>query len=99
MPEMPPQTTPVWFITGCYTGFGRQLAGLVLHRGYRAVLTARGGGDYQSSRGACAATWTSGKKRRLTPTFRRAAPLQVTGHRRRSSAGEDEGEQGRSFRF
>jgi NAD(P)-dependent dehydrogenase (short-subunit alcohol dehydrogenase family) len=41
MPEMPPQTTPVWFITGCSTGFGRQLAGLVLHRGYRAVVTAR----------------------------------------------------------
>jgi NAD(P)-dependent dehydrogenase (short-subunit alcohol dehydrogenase family) len=32
---------PVWFITGCSTGFGRELAQLVLDRGYRAVVTAR----------------------------------------------------------
>lgn len=32
---------PVWFITGCSTGFGRELAALVLERGYRAVVTAR----------------------------------------------------------
>ncbi|MDQ6768464.1 MAG: oxidoreductase [Gemmatimonadota bacterium] len=31
----------VWFITGCSTGFGRELAKLVLERGYRAVVTAR----------------------------------------------------------
>ncbi|AQS87885.1 short-chain dehydrogenase [Neoasaia chiangmaiensis NBRC 101099] len=31
----------VWFITGCSTGFGRDLAGLVLERGERAVITAR----------------------------------------------------------
>lgn len=31
----------VWFITGCSTGFGRELARLVLDRGYRAVVTAR----------------------------------------------------------
>src|SRR6202011_2910114 len=31
----------VWFITGCSTGFGRELAKLVLDRGYRAVITAR----------------------------------------------------------
>ena len=31
----------VWFITGCSTGFGRELAQLVLNRGARAVLTAR----------------------------------------------------------
>jgi NAD(P)-dependent dehydrogenase (short-subunit alcohol dehydrogenase family) len=31
----------VWFITGCSTGFGRELAKLVLDRGYRAVVTAR----------------------------------------------------------
>ncbi len=31
----------VWFITGCSTGFGRELAKLVLERGYRAVITAR----------------------------------------------------------
>ena len=31
----------VWFITGCSTGFGRELARLVLERGQRAVVTAR----------------------------------------------------------
>jgi NAD(P)-dependent dehydrogenase (short-subunit alcohol dehydrogenase family) len=34
--------SPVWFITGCSTGFGRDLAKLVLDRGWRAVVTARG---------------------------------------------------------
>ena len=38
---MASQTTPVWFITGCSTGFGYQLAKLVLARGWRAVVTAR----------------------------------------------------------
>jgi len=33
--------TPLWFITGCSTGFGRELAKLVLARGWRAVVTAR----------------------------------------------------------
>ena len=31
----------VWFITGCSTGFGRELARMVLKRGYSAVVTAR----------------------------------------------------------
>ncbi|GAC1411370.1 MAG: oxidoreductase [Gemmatimonadaceae bacterium] len=31
----------VWLITGCSTGFGRELAKMVLDRGYRAVITAR----------------------------------------------------------
>lgn len=34
-------TAPVWFITGCSTGFGRELAQAVLARGWRAVVTAR----------------------------------------------------------
>jgi NAD(P)-dependent dehydrogenase (short-subunit alcohol dehydrogenase family) len=34
-------TSPVWFITGCSTGFGRDLAREVLKRGMRAVVTAR----------------------------------------------------------
>ena len=34
-------TPPVWFITGCSTGFGQELARLVLERGYCAVVTAR----------------------------------------------------------
>lgn len=32
---------PVWFITGCSTGFGRELARLILNRGWNAVITAR----------------------------------------------------------
>ncbi len=35
------QTSPVWFITGCSTGFGRELAKLVIDRGWRIVVTAR----------------------------------------------------------
>lgn len=35
------QDSPVWLITGCSTGFGRELARLVLARGWRAVVTAR----------------------------------------------------------
>src|SRR6266851_6556663 len=38
---MPLQNSDVWFITGCSTGFGRELAKLVLNRGYRVVITAR----------------------------------------------------------
>ncbi len=38
---MPSDTSPVWFITGCSTGFGRDLARAVLARGWRAVVTAR----------------------------------------------------------
>ena len=32
---------PVWFITGCSTGFGHELAKQVLELGYRVVVTAR----------------------------------------------------------
>ena len=35
------QSKPVWFITGCSTGFGRELAQILLKRGYRVVVTAR----------------------------------------------------------
>ncbi|ADW67261.1 oxidoreductase [Granulicella tundricola] len=38
---MPQQPSPVWFITGCSTGFGRELAKLILARGGRVVVTAR----------------------------------------------------------
>ena len=38
---MPLPSDPVWFITGCSTGFGRHLAAAVLARGWRAVITAR----------------------------------------------------------
>jgi NAD(P)-dependent dehydrogenase (short-subunit alcohol dehydrogenase family) len=35
------QQVPVWLMTGCSTGFGRELAKLVLKRGWNAVVTAR----------------------------------------------------------
>jgi NAD(P)-dependent dehydrogenase (short-subunit alcohol dehydrogenase family) len=38
---MAPPTSPVWFITGCSTGFGYELAKLVLARGFSAAITAR----------------------------------------------------------
>jgi NAD(P)-dependent dehydrogenase (short-subunit alcohol dehydrogenase family) len=44
---MPLQKSDVWFITGCSTGFGRELAKLVLDRGYRVVVTARDPGKVQ----------------------------------------------------
>ena len=34
-------SSPVWLITGCSTGFGRELVRAVLRHGYRAVATAR----------------------------------------------------------
>lgn len=37
--------SPVWFITGCSTGFGRGIALAVLARGWRAVITARDPGS------------------------------------------------------
>ena len=41
---MPLNENAVWFITGCSTGFGRELAQIVLKRGWRAVVTARDAG-------------------------------------------------------
>jgi NAD(P)-dependent dehydrogenase (short-subunit alcohol dehydrogenase family) len=38
---MPQADSPVWLISGCSTGFGRELARLVVARGWRAVVTAR----------------------------------------------------------
>ncbi len=32
---------PVWLITGCSTGFGRELAKLILSKGWNAIITAR----------------------------------------------------------
>jgi len=32
---------PVWLVTGCSTGFGRELAKVLIGRGYRVVATAR----------------------------------------------------------
>ena len=44
---MTSDNSPVWFITGCYTGFDRELANLMLGRGWRAVVTARDGSGVQ----------------------------------------------------
>jgi NAD(P)-dependent dehydrogenase (short-subunit alcohol dehydrogenase family) len=38
---MPSSDKPVWFITGCSTGFGRELARHTLELGYPTVVTAR----------------------------------------------------------
>ena len=38
---MPQKDELVRFITGCSTGFGREIAKLVLECGYRAAITAR----------------------------------------------------------
>ena len=38
---MPIDTSSIWFITGCSTGFGREIARVILDRGGRAVVTAR----------------------------------------------------------
>jgi NAD(P)-dependent dehydrogenase (short-subunit alcohol dehydrogenase family) len=35
------KASPVWFVTGCSTGFGRELARAVLARGWRCIATAR----------------------------------------------------------
>ena len=35
------ETSPVWFITGASTGFGRELAMAALAKGDRVVATAR----------------------------------------------------------
>jgi NAD(P)-dependent dehydrogenase (short-subunit alcohol dehydrogenase family) len=37
----PASQPPVWFITGCSTGFGLDLAKLAIEQGYRTVVTAR----------------------------------------------------------
>ena len=42
---------PVWFITGCSTGFGRQIAKHVLELGYRVVVTSRDPEDVQDLAG------------------------------------------------
>lgn len=44
---MNPNSTPIWFITGCSTGFGRAVAEQVLARGWRAVVTARQGASVE----------------------------------------------------
>ena len=36
-----PTDAPVWFVTGCSSGFGLELAKQVTERGYRTVVTAR----------------------------------------------------------
>lgn len=45
----------VWFVTGCSTGFGREIARHVLERGYRAVVTARNPDDLKEFAGCAQA--------------------------------------------
>jgi NAD(P)-dependent dehydrogenase (short-subunit alcohol dehydrogenase family) len=42
---------PIWFITGCSTGFGRALAAHVLALGYRTAVTARNTDDIKDIAG------------------------------------------------
>ncbi len=44
---------PVWFITGCSTGFGRELATLLLAQGKRVAVTARNPDDVQDLVDGC----------------------------------------------
>ncbi len=44
---MADQEKPVWFITGCSTGFGKELVRLLLGQGYRVVATARDAGTLE----------------------------------------------------
>jgi NAD(P)-dependent dehydrogenase (short-subunit alcohol dehydrogenase family) len=41
IPVTVPNTKPVWLITGCSTGFGREIALQALARGFQTVVTAR----------------------------------------------------------
>ena len=41
MSDESPNASPVWFVTGCSTGVGRELARAVLARGWRCVANAR----------------------------------------------------------
>jgi len=50
---MTPEKSPVWFITGCSSGFGRALATLVIERGWRAAATARNPGQIASLVAGC----------------------------------------------
>jgi len=43
----PGNRTPVWFITGCSTGFGLELARQAMGHGYRTVVTARDPGPLE----------------------------------------------------
>ena len=38
---MTAHSSPVWFISGCSTGFGRELAQQTIARGFKVVVTAR----------------------------------------------------------
>ena len=42
---------PVWFITGCSTGFGHEMAKQLLQRDYKVVITARNVDDLQDFAG------------------------------------------------
>jgi NAD(P)-dependent dehydrogenase (short-subunit alcohol dehydrogenase family) len=50
---MTTEKAPVWFITGCSSGFGRALATLVLERGWCAVVTARNSSQIEGLVASC----------------------------------------------
>ena len=74
---------PVWFITGCSTGFGRELAKHVLERGYRTVVTARNPEDIRIWRPR-AMLWRSSSTSRIGSRAARRSrrPKKIRTHRR-----------------
>ena len=65
MADAPPLDPRTWLITGCSTGFGRELARAVLDGGHRCVVTAR---DTESVRGLAAPHGDRAVVRRLDVT-------------------------------
>jgi len=69
----------VWFITGCSTGFGRELALLVLELGYKAVVTSRNTDDVKDIVGKYPGTAMAIKLDVTKPTEIKEAVQQAMG--------------------
>ena len=67
--------SPVWFITGCSTGFGLELAKVAIEQGYRTVVTAR---DPSKLEGYCATDNALVLKLDVTQPDQVAAAMQAT---------------------
>jgi NADP-dependent 3-hydroxy acid dehydrogenase YdfG len=67
---------PVWFITGCSTGFGTELAKLVLQRGYCAIVTARDPQEisYAGASSCAASCLPPASQRQSLPSLERTHP-------------------------
>ena len=74
MSKAPVTEPPVWFITGCSTGFGRELAKQAIEKGYRTVITAR---DPSALQGANASDQVLVLKLDVTQPDQVAAAIQT----------------------